>query len=127
MRSARGNLIFDILEQSSFQKYATCWVFLALHHMLYLLAPTGALRVIVVYYSIRSAAQQPLIDFLSIYMMFYDVLFLKSILGFFLLERTFGVSPVLFNRTGGGLPPNPLEKNYLKISSTFYFREKKGG
>ena len=32
----RGNIIFDILEQSSFQKYATCWVFLALRHMLYL-------------------------------------------------------------------------------------------
>ena len=27
---------FDTLEQSSFQKYATCWVFLALRHMLYL-------------------------------------------------------------------------------------------
>ena len=52
---------------------------------------------IVVYYSIRSAAQQPLIDFLSIYMMFYDVLFLESILGFLLLERTSGVSPVIFN------------------------------
>ena len=31
-----GNLIFDILEPSSFQKYTTCWVFLALRHMLYL-------------------------------------------------------------------------------------------
>ena len=31
-----GNKIFDILEQSNFQKYATCWVFLALSHMLYL-------------------------------------------------------------------------------------------
>ena len=31
-----GNVIFDTLEQSSFQKYATCWVFLALCHMLYL-------------------------------------------------------------------------------------------
>ena len=31
-----GNIIFDVLEQSSFQKYATCWVFLALRHMLYL-------------------------------------------------------------------------------------------
>ena len=31
-----GNIIFDILEQSSFQKYTTCWVFLALCHMLYL-------------------------------------------------------------------------------------------
>ena len=31
-----GNLIFDTLEQSSFQNYATCWVFLALRHMLYL-------------------------------------------------------------------------------------------
>jgi len=31
-----GNIIFEILEQSSFQKYATCWVFLALRHMLYL-------------------------------------------------------------------------------------------
>ena len=30
-----GNAIFDILEQSSFQKYATRWVFLALDHMLY--------------------------------------------------------------------------------------------
>ena len=30
------NIIFDILEQSSFQKYTTCWVFLALRHMLYL-------------------------------------------------------------------------------------------
>ena len=31
-----GNMIFDILEQFSFQKYTTCWVFLALRHMLYL-------------------------------------------------------------------------------------------
>merc|ERR1711989_8708 len=31
-----GNIIFDILEQSSFQKYTTCWVFLALPHRLYL-------------------------------------------------------------------------------------------
>ena len=30
------NIIFDILEQFSFQKYTTCWVFLALRHMLYL-------------------------------------------------------------------------------------------
>merc|ERR1719430_3010918 len=30
------NKNFDILEQSSFQKYTTCWVFLALRHMLYL-------------------------------------------------------------------------------------------
>ena len=36
VRSARGNIIFDILEQSSFQKYTACWVFLALRHMLYL-------------------------------------------------------------------------------------------
>ena len=36
VRTARGNIIFDILEQSSFQKYTTCWVFLALRHMLYL-------------------------------------------------------------------------------------------
>merc|ERR1711888_234574 len=28
-------MIFDILEQSSFQKYTKCWVFLALCHMLY--------------------------------------------------------------------------------------------
>ena len=34
--SAHGNMIFDILEQSSIQKYTTCWVFLALRHMLYL-------------------------------------------------------------------------------------------
>ena len=34
--SAHGNIIFDILEQSSFQKYTTCCVFLALRHMLYL-------------------------------------------------------------------------------------------
>ena len=32
----QGNIIFDILEQSSFQKYTTWWVFLALCHMLYL-------------------------------------------------------------------------------------------
>ena len=31
-----GNIIFDILEQSAFQKYTTCWVFLALRLMLYL-------------------------------------------------------------------------------------------
>ena len=31
-----GNIIFDILEQSSFQKYTTCWVFLAHCLMLYL-------------------------------------------------------------------------------------------
>ena len=30
------SIIFDILEQSSFQKYTTCLVFLALRHMLYL-------------------------------------------------------------------------------------------
>ena len=35
-RLTHGNIIFDILEQSSFQKYITCWVFLALCHMLYL-------------------------------------------------------------------------------------------
>ena len=29
-----GNIIFDTLEQSPFQKYATCWVFLAPHNML---------------------------------------------------------------------------------------------
>ena len=29
------NIIFGTLEQSSFQKYATYWVFLALSHMLY--------------------------------------------------------------------------------------------
>ena len=34
--SAYGNMIFDILDQFSFQKYTTCWVFLALCHMLYL-------------------------------------------------------------------------------------------
>ena len=27
---------FDTLEQSFLEEYATCWVFLALHHMLYL-------------------------------------------------------------------------------------------
>merc|ERR1712175_29585 len=31
-----GNIIIYILAQSSFQKYTTCWVFLAMHHMLYL-------------------------------------------------------------------------------------------
>ena len=31
-----GNMIFVIVEQSSLQKYTTCWVFLALRHMLYL-------------------------------------------------------------------------------------------
>ena len=31
-----GSIIFDTLEQSSFQKYTTCWVFLALCHMPYL-------------------------------------------------------------------------------------------
>merc|ERR1711954_36091 len=30
------NIIFDISEQSSFQKYTTCWVFLSLCNMLYL-------------------------------------------------------------------------------------------
>ena len=35
-RLTHGNIIFDIIEQSSFQKYATCWVFLALRHMLHL-------------------------------------------------------------------------------------------
>ena len=34
--SAHGDIIFDILEQSSFQKYTISWVFLALRHMLYL-------------------------------------------------------------------------------------------
>ena len=32
----QGNIIFDILELSSFQKYTTWWVFLALCNMLYL-------------------------------------------------------------------------------------------
>ena len=36
VRSALLNTIFDILEQSFFQKYSTCWVFLAFRHMLYL-------------------------------------------------------------------------------------------
>ena len=36
LRLAHGNIIFGILEQSSFQKYTTFWVFLALRHMLYL-------------------------------------------------------------------------------------------
>ena len=36
VRSAHMNKIFDILEQSSFKKYTTCWVFLALSHLLYL-------------------------------------------------------------------------------------------
>ena len=36
VHSAPGNIIFDILEKSSFQKYTTSWVFLALCHMLYL-------------------------------------------------------------------------------------------
>ena len=31
----RGNIIFDSLEQSCFQKYTICWVFMALCHMLY--------------------------------------------------------------------------------------------
>ena len=31
-----GNIIFDNNEQSSFQKYTTYWIFLALRHMLYL-------------------------------------------------------------------------------------------
>ena len=35
-RLTPGIIIFDTLEQSSFQKYATRWVFLALCHMLYL-------------------------------------------------------------------------------------------
>ena len=35
-RLTHGNIIFDTLEQSPFQKYATCWVFLALRHMLHL-------------------------------------------------------------------------------------------
>ena len=30
------NIIVDTSEQSSFQKYPTCWVFLALRNMLYL-------------------------------------------------------------------------------------------
>ena len=36
VRLTLGKVIFDILEQSSFQKYGTCWVFFRLHHMLYL-------------------------------------------------------------------------------------------
>ena len=36
VRLAHMIMIFDILEQSSFQKYTTCWVFLALSHLLYL-------------------------------------------------------------------------------------------
>ena len=36
VRLTHESIIFNILEQSSFQKYTTCWVFLALRHMLYL-------------------------------------------------------------------------------------------
>ena len=36
VRLTHESIIFDILEQSSFQKYTTCWEFLALFHMLYL-------------------------------------------------------------------------------------------
>ena len=36
VRLTHVNIIFDTSEQFSFQKYTTCWVFLALHHMLYL-------------------------------------------------------------------------------------------
>ena len=36
VRLTHGNIIFDILEQSFFQKYSACWVFLAICHMLYL-------------------------------------------------------------------------------------------
>merc|ERR1719397_1147079 len=36
VRLSHGNIIFHILEQSSFQKYITSGVFLALCHMLYL-------------------------------------------------------------------------------------------
>ena len=36
VRSARGNIISNILEKSSFQKYNTCWIFLALRDVLYL-------------------------------------------------------------------------------------------
>ena len=35
-RLTYGNILFNILEQSSFQKYTICWVFLALCRMLYL-------------------------------------------------------------------------------------------
>ena len=35
-RLTHVNIIFDTYEQSSFQEYTTCWVFLALRHMLYL-------------------------------------------------------------------------------------------
>ena len=35
-RLTHGNIIFDTLEQSSFQKYAICWVFPALGNALYL-------------------------------------------------------------------------------------------
>ena len=31
-----GNVIFYILEQTSFEIYTTCWVFLAIRHLLYL-------------------------------------------------------------------------------------------
>ena len=36
VRLTHGNIIFDTLEQSSFQKYAICWVFPALGNALYL-------------------------------------------------------------------------------------------
>ena len=35
VHSAQGNIIFNILEQSSFQNYTTWWVFLTLCHVLY--------------------------------------------------------------------------------------------
>ena len=36
VRFTHENIIFLILEQSSFPRYTTCWVFLALCHVLYL-------------------------------------------------------------------------------------------
>ena len=36
IRLAHGNIVFNILEEFSFQKYTTCWVFLVLRYMLYL-------------------------------------------------------------------------------------------
>ena len=43
-------------------------------------------------------------------MMFYDVLCLKSILGFLLSERTSGVSPVIFTQQGSLVPGAEVEE-----------------
>merc|ERR1712212_500546 len=58
-------MIFDILEQSSFQKYTTCWVLLALRHMLYLCICVFVYLCICIFVFVRSAHMNKIFDILE--------------------------------------------------------------